>query len=994
MSSPKLNLPMLSPYLLGEMMSSHDGVTCFPAIRRGTDEKYIVKVISIPASESKLDALLLTGAMSSKEAALDYFMTLSKDLLAQTDILRQLSQQEGFVPYLDGQIVPMDSGKGYDVYLLGTYKHSLERILRSDVLTHADVANLGLDLCAALAACRRAGYLYTDLKPGNIFRDPDQGFRIGDVGFIGLSSLKYASLPEKYRSSYTAPELADDMAVLNPTVDIYALGLVLYQAYNGGVLPFDGAAPSEILPPPIYADYEMAEIILKACHPDPKQRWQEPTKMAHALIDYLQTYGAPEAPIIPPVLEKAEEEELVEEEPFLPESDPEQLQQEMDDLENADPDELAFMSGLVNDETAPNEENTADVPDEIMTDELSEIFAQADELIGHELPQPPVAPDPIFAPMPEPIVLESEVEESPEEAELDDGSNPNEFSEAEEVDSYASSEEGEVVEEPLSHPVLEEDAPLPEIKPVDPEAIPLEEKPFIRRIVAAAIVLALCVGAWFFGQWYYHNHYLLQIDDIVLNCEKNSATVQVLSDADEQLLIVICTDSYGNSTTSTLTDGIATFSNLNPNTRYTVRVEANGFHKLVGPTTDSFTTVAETTVHSFTAGIGPEDRSVVLNFTTSGPETDNWTVLYSADGIAERSLDFTGRSVVVTDLVAGALYTFTLVSPDGLLIAGQTQVQFLATNILYAKDLSIIACDGGRLTATWAQSEEGTVTEWRVRCFNESGYNVTITTTNLFYTFTGLDHSTNCTVEVTAVGMNRSVSTSISANPVTVESFACGFTQDLTLEVTWTYSGQAPAGGWLLRYSINGGEERILPLEDVIANILAVPGANYSFSIETAEGNYVFNNCHSFTSADIPIFSGYGITAADMTWNMFLWPEEAFGDHKDIPAENFKNEFALGQQAGFVVALGVNTEEFRNIVSIQFVLHDSLGNIVQQYSLTPIWSDLWDNGYALLPIPALAATPGDYVMTVYFDGAFVHQQAYTVLDPIIEDEPLPEEPAI
>ena len=120
MSSPKLNLPMLSDFLLGDVISSHDGVSCFPAIRRGTEEKYILKVISIPASAAKLEALLLTGAMASKEAALDYYMSISKDILNQVDILRQLSQQEGFVPYMDGQVLLQDTQTGYDVSLPGT----------------------------------------------------------------------------------------------------------------------------------------------------------------------------------------------------------------------------------------------------------------------------------------------------------------------------------------------------------------------------------------------------------------------------------------------------------------------------------------------------------------------------------------------------------------------------------------------------------------------------------------------------------------------------------------------------------------------------------------------------------------------------------------------------------------------------------------------------------------------------------------------------------
>ncbi len=992
MSSPKLNLPILSPYLLGEVMSTHDGVSCYPAIRRGTEEKYIVKIISVPASQSKVDALLLTGAMASEEDALAYFRTLSQDVLDQTDILRQLSQQEGFIPYLDGQIVPMDDGIGFEVYLLGTYRHSLERILRSDVITHAEAANLGLDLCAALAACRRTGYVYVDLKPGNIFRDPEQGFRIGDVGFIALSSLKYASLPDKYRSSYSAPELADDMAVLNPTVDIYSLGLVLYQAYNGGVLPFDGAAPAEELPPPIYADYEMAEIILKACHPDPNQRWQEPTKMAHALIDYLQTYGAPEAPIIPPVLDKPEEEEVPVEEPFLPEADPEQLQQEIDDLENADPDELAFLSGLVDDETAPNEENTADVPDAVMSDELSEIFAQADELIDHQLPTPPVAPDPVFAPMPDPIILEDETEESTEEPQ------PERAAHEQPTDALPPDEEQETSSPVEASAILDtkEEAAIPPVKtePVDPEAVPLEEKPLLRRIIAAAVVIVLLLGVWFLGKRYYNDYYLLQVDGIVLSCDKDTVTVQVLSQVDDQLLIVICTDSYGNSASSPVTDGFATFTDLNPNTRYTVRVEAVGNHKLADTVTDSFSTPAQTQILSFITGIGPEDCSVALNFTVSGPESDNWTLLYGAEGIAQQSMNFTGHSVVVSDLVSGALYTFTLVSPDGLYLAGQTQAQFLATNILYAKDLTITACGDGKLTAQWAQSEGSDRIEWRVRCFNESGYNVTVTTSELTYTFTDLDHATACTVEVTAVGMNRTVSASISANPVTVEDFFCSFSPEFGLQVNWSYSGQAPTGGWILRYQVNGGEERTVALENSSANIQAIPGANYAFTIEAADGSFVFHPAHTYIAHDVRPFAGYGISVEDLTHMLYPLPEGEDLTIDDFPPDGACSVFDIGQKAAFLIFTGMRPEASENAIDIHFLIYDLQGKLVLCHTASTLWDALWQTDYCVLPIPGLPETAGDYVLDVYIDGMFVLSQDLTILPPVTEEVPEGEEPAI
>lgn len=986
MSSPKLNLPMLSDYLLGEVMSSHDGVRCYPAIRRGTEEKYIVKVISVPASASKLDALLLTGAMASKEAALEYFMTLSQDVLNQTDILRSLSQQEGFVPYCDGQIGLMDNGSGYEVCLLGTYKHSLDRIMRTDLMTHADIANLGLDLCAALAACRRTGYLYADLKPGNIFRDPALGFCIGDVGFISLSSLKYASLPDKYRSSYTAPELADDMAVLNSTVDIYALGLVLYQAYNGGVLPYMDPLHAEILPPPVYADYEMADIILKACHPDPQQRWQEPTKMAQALISYLQTYGAPEISIIPPAPDISEQEEPTEEEPFLPEADPEQLQKEMEDLEDADPDELAFLSGLVNDETAPNEENAADVPDEFVTEELSEMFAQADELIFHDLPEPAIAPDPVFVPMPEPIALDEEA------ASEDPQPDNEEETPSEEPDQQP--EDTLTIEEEITAQQM--DAPaetLTETDTDEPNTILVEGKKLLRRVIAAAVVLLLLAGVWFFGQKYYNEEYLVTIEGLILNWEKDTVTVQVRSEADEQLLTVICTDSYGNSTTSGVTDGIATFTKLHPSTRYTIRVEVNGFHKLIGSTSESFSTSAETQIHSFTAGIGPEDCSVALNFTVSGPCSGNWTVHYSADGVAEKTLDFSGRSVVVTDLVPGALYTFTLTSSDVLYMAGQTQVQYMATHILYAKDLSIIQCGGGSLTAVWAQPDEGQVSQWQVRCFNESGYNVTITTSDLSHTFTGLDHSSACTVEVTAMGMNSGVSTSISAEPVTIEYFACTFTENMMLQIRWEYSGNAPEAGWLLRYHINDGEELVVALHDTFANLLTIPGATYSFTIETASGNHVFNNTFGYTVDEVSSFAKYGISAADMTFRPFLWLDGTNWNHTHIPSENFRNVFALGEQAGFVIDLALRPEASDDSTTVYFVLHNADGLAVKWESVTFAWNTLWNDRTCLLSIPTMPDDTGEYILSVFIDGEFVHQQLISVPERMSEDDMAPDDPA-
>ncbi len=308
MSEPQLISPLLDGFIMGDPISNHDGIRCCPAMQMETERKYIVKVISIPASQSKLDALLLAGAFSDKSSALAYFKDLADGIADEAALLQQLSRLEEFVSYEGWQVVPMEDEAGYDVYLLGAYRPTLEYRLQRGGMTHLGAVNLGLDLCAALAVCRRLGYLYVNLKPSNVFIRNDREYRIGDIGFIRTDSLPYVSLPEQYRSSYTPPEISDAYSTLNDTMDVYAVGRILYQAYNDGALPESSDNP----PPPCYADPEMAQIILKACAADPQERWKDPTQMGQALVEYLQRNEVNDVPIIPvPVAAEVPEEETV-----------------------------------------------------------------------------------------------------------------------------------------------------------------------------------------------------------------------------------------------------------------------------------------------------------------------------------------------------------------------------------------------------------------------------------------------------------------------------------------------------------------------------------------------------------------------------------------------------------------------------------------------------------------------------------------------------------
>ena len=358
MSEPRYLSPLLDGYSLGQAISDHSGVECYPAMRDDSEKRYIVKKISLPASQVQVEALLLTGVYRDAEAVGAYYKELAQGVCEEVRILEKLSGQRGFVPYQSFQVAEMEEGIGYEVHLLSRYRKTLDRFTRRSPMTHLGAVNLGIDLCAALAVSREAGWLYVDLKPENIYLFGDQEYRIGDLGFVAMDSLAYASLPDRYRSVYTAPEVADAYASLNATMDTYALGLVLYQIYNEGKLPFapeerqawlDRLASGESVAPPVCADPEMAEIICKACAYAPEDRWQTPAQMGHALISYMQRNGADNIPITPP---EPEEPESVEEEAT-------ESAENEDNMEN--PSEESAVSEVEVEEasSAPEESNTA-----------------------------------------------------------------------------------------------------------------------------------------------------------------------------------------------------------------------------------------------------------------------------------------------------------------------------------------------------------------------------------------------------------------------------------------------------------------------------------------------------------------------------------------------------------------------------------------------------------------------------------------------------------
>ena len=1020
MSEPRIISPLLDGFALGGSMSCHSGVNCYPAMQMDSDERYIVKTISIPASQTQLEALLLTGAYPDADSARRYFQELAQGIVREVEILDKLSAQRGFVPFAGYQVAEMEDGVGYDVFLVSHYRRSLARQLKREPLTHLSAVNMGIDLCAALAICREAGYLYVDLKPTNIYLSGSQEFHIGDLGFVPLASLKYASLPDRCRSSYNPPEIADAFSTLNTTMDTYALGLVLYQVYNNGQLPFDSEesrlalmeqlAKGEMLPPPMYADYEMGQIIAKACAYDPAQRWATPSEMGHALIAYMQRNGANDVPIGPVVIpepeetpeeteespaeeieeaaaaeesteeaapEEAAEETLKAPEETSPEAEPVEeateepaeaaleesedeswidrmdaiLEEEGDDADAENEDGMSLRQILESDETEP-EEGEEPIDFDALSDETADILSQADELIAHEAPEPAVAPEPIDIPMPEPIVLEDEESEAEE---------PAPAVEAEETEEAPAQEEEDYVDDDI------DDYDEPARKP--------KGKKILAWIAALLIVALAGVGAYYF----YNNYYLQPIEAMSASGEGDTMTVTITSNVDESKLTAVCVDLYGNKKTSPVSGGVATFSELTPGTQYSVSLEIEGLHSLTGQTTTQYYTLPQANVIGFTSVTGPEDGSVILSFTAEGPEIKGWSITYSTEGEEAKTLNFTGNLITVTGLSVGSEYRFVLDTTDDVELVGVTEYTCVPSALVFAENLTVSGYQDGTITALWTAPEGTAVESWTARCYNDAGYDQVLTVTEASATFTEIAADASYTIEITAAGMTQSTRTYVTANPITITTVNTQV-MDGSIAVAWEYEGEAPEGGWLLLYSVQGGsEQHVIQCESAIATIdPAVPGCHYDITIQAANTTSVFGGTGS---ADVPaagVFGNYGLSASDINVALCKAPGWDGWSYGDIPESSVTSDFVIGDSVGILMQTNRTYNIDYTTIVAMYVVRDSAGVPVCVSTTSATWEAMWSRGRCTLEVPQIPSVPGSYILEVYLNGDLLTSQAMTI----------------
>lgn len=261
-----------------------------------TGEAGIYKLIKIPVE------LIKNPDEFPVKTHKDRAKEIRNDFLGSVAYINLNDEWKHFVKYEDCSVVPSDDFTTLSVSVRMEKLLSLSAVLERQSLSQDEVLRLAVNVCRCLEKCREMDYVYTNLKPNNIFIT-STGCKLGDFGTFGLYEPKKINVAMRKSQDYMAPEMIK-FGEINPTSDTYALGLIMYSLLNNNKLPFipryedqvgindanlaiEKRCANYVFTDPDDASEEVKKIIFKACDSSVSNRYESPTEMKNDLLAAL-----------------------------------------------------------------------------------------------------------------------------------------------------------------------------------------------------------------------------------------------------------------------------------------------------------------------------------------------------------------------------------------------------------------------------------------------------------------------------------------------------------------------------------------------------------------------------------------------------------------------------------------------------------------------------------------------------------------------------------
>ncbi len=258
-----------------------------------TKEEGIYKIMKIPVELKK------TPGEFPVKTQQDCLKEVRNDILSSIKYIQVSDKGRFFVKYEDYSLTPSEDFRTLTMKIRMEKLVNLTTVSQQHKFSEAEVLRLAVNICRCLEKCREMDYVYTNLKPNNIFIT-DRGCKLGDFGTFGMYEPTKMNVAMRKTQEYMAPEFIK-FGEINSTSDTYALGLIMYSLLNNNKLPFiprfeenigisdtnlaiEKRCANYVFSDPDNASEKVKNIIFRACSPSVGNRYETPTDMKNDLL--------------------------------------------------------------------------------------------------------------------------------------------------------------------------------------------------------------------------------------------------------------------------------------------------------------------------------------------------------------------------------------------------------------------------------------------------------------------------------------------------------------------------------------------------------------------------------------------------------------------------------------------------------------------------------------------------------------------------------------